>query len=299
MDPSASDPRPPPGDLAARARAVEAYLAGWIERRRLPARLREGLVYALLGGGKRIRPALVLLAAEAVGGSAEAALPAAGALELVHTFSLVHDDLPALDDDDLRRGRPTLHRHAGEALAVLAGDALLALAFELLSAEVPRAAQAAALTRELAAATNDMIAGQVLDTLPDPEAREDPMQRLLEIHRSKTGALIRCACRCGGLSAGAEGDRLAALGDYGAAVGLMFQMVDDVLDVTQTTEQIGKTARKDAAQSKLTYPGLIGVEASLQAIEAQRLAARRALTPLGARGAVLAELADWLAVRTR
>ena len=285
--------------LAEAAAEVEAYLAEWLAERALPENLRAAIRYAVLGGGKRIRPLLVRLSCEAVGGSPEQALPAAAAMELVHTFSLVHDDLPAMDDDDLRRGRPTLHRHTSEAMAILAGDAMLALAFEILANRAPTPGLAGALCAELAVATDDMIAGQVYDTLPDFPASTPPLARLQTIHRHKTGALIRCACRLGAMSAGERNGQLDGITRYGDAIGLMFQVVDDLLDVTQTSEHLGKTAHKDARQGKLTYPAVLGVDASRREVERLHGEACQALEPLGSGAAPLRELSAWLAKRTR
>ncbi len=289
----------PAAEFQSSARAVEAYLSDWLRRSALAKGLREAIAYVLEGGGKRVRPVLVLLSAEAAGGEREAALPAAAAIELVHSFSLVHDDLPAMDDDDLRRGRATLHRHAGEAMAILAGDAMLAHAFELLSDEVRPPGRAAALCRELSRATGEMIAGQVYDTVGGFEPALEPLERLRALHRHKTGALMRCACRLGALCAPSPEPALEALSAYGEAIGLMFQMVDDALDETQSTEHLGKRSRKDRSRRKLTYPGLIGMEATREAIEAQRQRAHACLAPLAPRSGALLALADWLAVRTR
>ncbi len=299
QDPEPKEPGQPSSQIQASARAAEAWLTRWIEGRPQPEGLREAISYVLSGGGKRIRPVLVLLSAEAAGSDQASALPAAGAIELVHSFSLVHDDLPAMDDDDLRRGRPTLHRHAGEALAILAGDAMLALAFELLASEIQPPARAALVCRELAQATCDMIAGQVYDTVGGFEPTLEPLERLRALHRHKTGALIRCACRLGALCAPAGERALEALSAYGEAIGLMFQMVDDVLDETQSTEHLGKRSRKDRSRRKLTYPGLIGLAATREEIETQRQRAHDALAPLAPHCDTLLSLADWLAERTR
>jgi geranylgeranyl diphosphate synthase type II len=285
--------------LAQAAAEVEAYLADWLAGRALPENLRAAIWYAALGGGKRVRPLLVRLSCEAVGGNASQAMPAAAAMEMVHTFSLVHDDLPAMDDDDLRRGRPTLHRQTSEAMAILAGDAMLGLAFELLANRVTSPGLAGTLCAELAVATGDMIAGQVYDTLPDFPGSTPALVRLQTIHRCKTGALIRCACRLGALSAGARDGRLDGITGYGEAIGLMFQVVDDLLDVTQTSEHLGKTARKDAKQGKLTYPAVLGVDASRREVERLHGEACRALEPLGSAATPLRELSAWLAERTR
>jgi geranylgeranyl diphosphate synthase type II len=278
---------------------VDAYLSRSLGERRLPGNLREAIRYALLAPGKRMRPILVLRSCEAVGGRLAAALPAAAAVEMVHAFSLVHDDLPAMDDDDLRRGRPTLHKHTSEAMAVLAGDALLGLAVELVATRLEPPALANAVGRELIVGANDMIAGQVYDTLPDAGAPADPLERLRTIHRHKTGALIRAACRMGGLCGGADERPLEGLTRFAEAIGLMFQAVDDLLDVTQTTEHLGKTAGKDADQSKLTYPSVLGLPGTRREIERLRAEALAALREVGERSAPLGRLCEYLAVRTR
>jgi len=277
---------------------VESYLSAYIDQRPFPANLAEAIRYALLGGGKRLRPILVVRCGQAVGGEIEQALPPAGAIEMIHCFSLVHDDLPAMDDDDLRRGRPTLHKHTNDAMAILAGDAMNTLAFELLAQRAGSDTLAAQLIGELATATNDMIAGQVYDTLPEFSDDVDAMTRLRTIHRNKTGALIRCACRMGAISGGADGEELAAITRYGEAIGLMFQVVDDVLDVTQTTEHLGKTAAKDVAQGKLTYPSLIGLEASREEIARLQAEAHDSLQTFDSAADPLRELCDYMAVRS-
>ena len=264
-----------------------------------PRRLREAIRYSLLAPGKRLRPMLALLAAEACGADDDAALPAACAVEMVHAYSLVHDDLPAMDDDDLRRGRPTLHRHTSEAMAILAGDAMMALAYDVIFTQISDPGKARDIATELTAGTNDMIAGQVYDTLPDFEATVTPLERLKTIHRHKTGALIRVACRMGAMCGNASADSLQALTDYGEAVGLMFQIVDYLLDVTQTTEQLGKTAGKDVQQDKLTYPGVLGIERSGTEVHRLRQAAHDALAPLGPAAKPLHDLCDFMAVRTK
>src|SRR5262245_8870950 len=218
---------------------VEGYLRRRLEEFDLPENLAEAIRYAVLGGGKRLRPGLVLLCCQAGGGTRQQALPAAGAIELIHTFSLVHDDLPAMDDDDLRRGRPTLHVHAGEAMAILAGDAMVTLAFEFIAHSDLDADCRIKLTGELARATPCMINGQVLDTLGGFTEGLSEQDRLGMIHHNKTGALIRAACRMGAICAKAPTATLNAITHYGEAMGLMFQIVDDLLDVTQSTEHIG------------------------------------------------------------
>jgi len=278
---------------------VETYLDEFLTSRALPDNLREAMRYAVLGPGKRMRPILVFRGCEAAGGAVDDALAPAAAIEMIHAFSLVHDDLPAMDDDDLRRGRATLHRHTSEPMAILAGDALMGLAFELIATQVDDAALSRALTRELTHGTNEMIAGQVYDTLPDFSADTEALQQLEAIHRHKTGALIRAAVRMGALCAPADAEQLDRLGQYAEAIGLMFQVVDDVLDATQSTEQLGKTAGKDATQEKLTYPALIGLDASRREVQRLHDQALAALTPFGPAGEHLRELARYLAVRTK
>jgi len=285
--------------FAATAREVEGYLEGWLAARPLPDNLASAVRHVLLAGGKRVRPFLTLYACEAVGGERAAAMAPAAAMEMVHTFSLVHDDLPAMDDAAQRRGRPTLHVRDSEAMAVLAGDALFGLAFELLADRLVDPSLAGRLCGELATASNDMIAGQVYDTLPDFDASMEPMARLEQIHRNKTGALIRCACRMGAMCGGADAEALAAITAYAEAVGLMFQVVDDILDVTQTAGHLGKDANHDAAQGKLTYPALLGLEQSRAEVDRLHQVATDALAPLGGQADALLALSNWLSVRTR
>jgi len=285
-------------ELTAPAASVERYLEAFLDDRPLPDNLREATKYALLGGGKRLRPILVARSCEAVGGDAQIALPPAAAIELIHCFSLVHDDLPAMDDDDMRRGRPTLHKQTSDAMAILAGDLMSALAFELLSEKL-KPEEAGRIVHELATATNNMIAGQVYDTLPQFGDDVPPLERLQTIHRNKTGALIRCACRMGVIVGGADAAQLNAVTRHAEAIGLMFQVVDDVLDVTQTSEHLGKTAGKDEQQGKLTYPALIGLEASRDEIGRLHDEAIAALDGFGAAAEPLRQLCRYMAVRSR
>ncbi len=265
----------------------------------LPANLLEAINYSLLSGGKRLRPLLCMRAAEAVGAGAEAAVPAACAIEMVHAFSLVHDDLPAMDDDDLRRGRPTCHVKYGEAMAILSGDALATLPYALLEREVADRALAARLIAELAQATALMIAGQVFDTLGGLPEGMAAAERVELIHRNKTGALLRAACRMGGLCGGGDGRAIGALTEYGESVGLMFQIVDDLLDVTQTAEELGKRAQKDAQAGKVTYPAVFGIEKCRGMVEALRKSAVESVRPFGESGTALAMLADRMAQRRK
>ncbi len=293
-----------PDRLLACVPRVDAFLRGWVRSRGLPTGVRRAVEYALLGGGKRLRPVLAWHSARAVGGRGPEALPAAAAVELVHAFSLVHDDLPAMDDDDVRRGRPTLHRHAGEAMAILAGDLMLSLAFEVLAERVHESSASSALSRELARATRGMIVGQVEDTLGG--SGRATLERLREIHQNKTGRLIEASCRMGArcaLGPGSEtpaGRRaLEAVGSYARDIGLMFQVVDDLIDVEQAAGHAGKRTGKDAAAGKLTFPVVLGVEASRGEVERLRRSAIRKAGRFGERGWGLGELADRLAVRSR
>ena len=254
----------------------------------------------MLGGGKRLRPLLALLAAEACGADLAAALPAACALEMVHTYSLIHDDLPSMDDDDLRRGRPTCHKAFDEATAVLAGDGLLTLAFEVIVRHVRPPEAAALCVKALAegAGPSGMVAGQMADL--QAEGRDDPTVEALEaIHRRKTGALLRASLKIGGIVAGASEEVLNALESYGHAVGLAFQIVDDLLDVEGDEAKLGKRVHKDSGLGKWTYPGLLGLSGSRD--RARQLAdeAVAALEPLGERGARLRALALDLLERDR
>lgn len=281
------------------AASVDSYLEQYLATVDLPTNLLDAVRYSVLGGGKRLRPVLTLLSCEAVGGLRDDALAPACALELIHAFSLVHDDLPAMDDDDMRRGRPTLHVHAGEAMAILAGDAMMSLSFELVTSGERDAVRSNAMIAELARGTTRMIAGQVYDTLGGFSGALSERQRLELIHRNKTGALITAACRMGGLSGGATKAQLAALTGYGEAVGLMFQIVDDLLDVTQSSEHLGKAAGKDESAGKLTFPGLLGVEQSRKEVDALEAAAMEVLAPLGSAADGLRDLCRYLAIRTK
>lgn len=278
---------------------VESYIRQFVRSRPMPRNLQEAVEYALLGGGKRVRPILVIRACEAVGGDPDRAMPAAGAIELIHNFSLVHDDLPAMDDDDLRRGRPTLHKHAGEAMAILAGDMMMGLAFELLVTRTRPVVLAARIATELIEATNNMINGQVYDTLPDFDDCMTDIQKLQTIHHNKTGALIRCSGRMGALAGDADDSQLHAIMTYAESLGLMFQVVDDLLDVTQSTDHLGKAAGKDVDAGKLTYPGVLGIDASRREVARLRDVALSAIEPLGEPADPLRQICEFFAVRTR
>jgi geranylgeranyl diphosphate synthase type II len=237
------------------------------------ARLQEAMHYSLEAGGKRVRPVLCVLAAEAVGGTLEEALPCALALELIHTYSLIHDDLPAMDDDDLRRGRPTSHKVFGEGHAILAGDGLLTEAFRVLAGEgtlaAERRVEAVKVLAE-AAGWRGMVGGQALDLQGEALTRQGggyDLQHLQLIHRLKTGALLRASLELGAVAAGAAEGHRRALRESGAALGLAFQIQDDILDATSTTEQMGKRVGKDQGRGKITYPALLGLPGARQALK--------------------------------
>jgi geranylgeranyl diphosphate synthase type II len=274
---------------------MDAALDRWVPAESAdPESIHKAMRYSLFAGGKRIRPLLCIASAEAVSESPEGIENAGCSLELIHTYSLIHDDLPALDNDDLRRGRPTCHKAFGEAMAILAGDALLTLAFEILSA-LPNtdACRRIRLVRELASAAGTvggMIAGQVHDLEGE---QQQPTATLLEsIHRAKTGALLRASVRIGAIYGGADERQLAALTSFGEHIGLAFQIVDDILDVEQSSEELGKTAGKDAQQHKITFPLVYGLERSKEMAEQERLAAHAALQSTDGRSKRLREFAD-------
>jgi geranylgeranyl diphosphate synthase type II len=246
--------------------------------------------YSVFAGGKRLRPALVLLGVRASGGIEEPVLPAAAAVEMVHTYSLIHDDLPSMDDDDLRRGQATCHRVFGEAIAILAGDALHTLAFETLGA-FPDPVRAVAMVRDLARAcgTRGMVGGQAADL--EAEGKAPDVAVVEGIHRRKTGALIAASLRLGALASGAPEAVLRALGEYGDRVGLAFQVVDDLLDEEGLRQDLGKTPGKDRLRGKMTYPAAVGMEASRARAAALAAEARRAVRGLPG-DALLAELSD-------
>lgn len=281
--------------LKERVRQVDAELDRLTPAETTPPEvIHRAMRYSLFAGGKRIRPVLCLEASRAVAGEdVEGIHAVAASLELVHTYSLIHDDLPALDNDDLRRGRPTNHKVFGEAMAILAGDALLTLAFEVLGGTGD-----ARLVQELSSAcgtVGGMIGGQVHDLEGE---NATPTAELLErIHRAKTGALLRASVRLGALHAGATAEQLDALSCYGEYAGLAFQIVDDVLDIEQSSETLGKTAGKDAEQHKITFPAVYGLAASKRMAEEQRRLAHEALAEFGDRARRLRELADLIVER--
>src|SRR5450432_766158 len=295
--------------LAQQQRLVDAELDRLVPpESTAPETIHRAMRYSLFAGGKSIRPILCIEAARSVancpphrmgGGSPDGVIAAACSLELIHTYSLIHDDLPALDNDDYRRGKLTNHKVFGEAMAILAGDSLLTLAFQVL-AQLPVSGDCRArLILELSTASGTvggMIGGQVADL--EGEGKP-PDARLLEtIHRAKTGALLRASLRLGAIYAGATDPQYAALSCYGEHVGLAFQIVDDILDVEESSEALGKTAGKDAAQQKITFPAVYGIERSREMAEQERLEAHRFLQPFDDRAQRLRELADLVVQRS-
>ena len=304
MDAQVSD-APRTADFAARVLACQARIEGVLERAlALPdpgtQRLREAMRYSVLGAGKRLRPTLVYLTGESLGAPLARLDAPAAAVELIHVYSLVHDDLPAMDDDDLRRGRPTCHRAYDEATAILVGDALQALGFEVLanepmdvSAEV-RLEMLRVLLR--ATGTGGMAGGQAVDLAA--VGQKLSIGAVENMHRRKTGALIQCSVLLGALAAGVSGGReLAALQHFGAEIGLAFQIQDDILDVEGDPTLLGKSTGADAALAKPTYPSTVGLATSRGRADGLRDAAIAALEPLGERGAALAQLADFVVNR--
>ncbi len=293
---------------------VDQALDGSLKPRQgMPESLRQAMAYSLLAPGKRLRPLLVLLACEACGGVEAKALPAACAVEMVHTYSLIHDDLPSMDDDDLRRGLPTCHKQFGEALAILAGDALLTLAFEVLAEGCP-GRTAAACCRELAsgAGAYGMVGGQVDDLAFEgklarsaSDGSSTSLEDLEFLHARKTGALFRASLRMGvwaaqgELADGADPELLKLFDVYGRCFGQAFQITDDLLDVEGSAEQTGKRVRKDADRGKLTYPALLGATESRQRAERLCQEACRVLLPLGSAGERLGQLARYVVERDR
>jgi len=276
-------------------RALDRYLPKENAR---PTTIHKAMRYSLFAGGKRLRPILCLAAAEAAGGRIDNALPLACAMECIHTYSLVHDDLPSMDNDDLRRGRPTCHKVFGDGIAVLAGDALLTIAFEIVSRVKPTPRyDISILLREIAVAAGSqkLIAGQVADL--EAEGKGIGRAELRYIHENKTAAILTTSVRLGAMSANANPKQLAAITKFGRALGLAFQIIDDILDVTQTSEKLGKSAGKDVAAKKATYPAVIGLDKSRA--EAKRLTkqAHNSLSIFGKKADALHALANYLLER--
>ena len=271
--------------------ALDAYVKAWTGA---PELLVEAARYSLFAGGKRLRPALALGAAEIVAGDDAPALPSACALEMIHTYSLIHDDLPAMDNDDLRRGRPTLHKVYGDATAILAGDALLTMAFDVLAE-----ANNIQVIKEVAqaAGAGGMVGGQVIDL--QSEGKRLELDALRQLHSCKTGALIRVAVRAGAILAGADSGDLEALTRYGEQIGLAFQIADDILDVTGTEENLGKPIGSDVANEKSTYPALLGLDKSRELAQNAVDAALEALHPFGPEANTFRQLATYIVERKK
>jgi geranylgeranyl diphosphate synthase type II len=285
--------------LAQQQKLVDAQLDRLVPTESTPPEtIHRAMRYSLFAGGKRIRPILCIEAARAVSDSVEGVVAASCALELIHTYSLIHDDLPALDNDDYRRGKLTNHKVFGDAMAILAGDALLTLAFQVLAQLAIAGDRKILLVAELAAASGTvggMLGGQVADL--EGEGKPPEASLLETIHRAKTGALLRASLRLGAIYAGASGEQYAGLSRYGEHVGLAFQIVDDILDVEASSESLGKTAGKDAAQHKITFPAVYGLEASRRMAEEECAHAHATLAPFGPRAERLHELADLIVQR--
>lgn len=282
--------------LASRQKMVDDALQAYLPKQNVkPKTIHKAMRYSVFAGGKRLRPILCLAAGECCGGEASAALPLACAVECIHTYSLIHDDLPCMDDDDLRRGMPTSHKVFGEAIAVLTGDALLTFAFEL-AAQVPAWPRYSLrdIISELAIASGsrNLIAGQVADL--ESEGKRVSLPALRFIHQSKTAALLRSSIRLGAMSANASPTRLQTLSDFGTSLGLAFQVIDDILDVTQSSETLGKSAGKDLVSEKATYPSVIGLDESRKVAKRLTEEAHRSLHPFARRAEILHELADYL-----
>ncbi|UCG78847.1 MAG: polyprenyl synthetase family protein [Nitrospirota bacterium] len=278
---------------------VNSFLEDYLSEPFLPPKLHESVRYSLMAGGKRVRPILCMAAYEACGGDPKDILPQAAALELIHTYSLVHDDLPAMDDDDLRRGRPTNHIVFGEAMAILAGDALLTDAFRIFSeSKTISAEKLIAGTCELAASAGifGMVAGQAQDIISE---KAEPDRETLEfIHLNKTAALIKCAVRIGALLSQAGPDTVDHLTEYGKKIGLAFQVVDDILDIVSSTEELGKPSGSDQEKSKMTYPSLYGIERSREIAAELVDNAKTAAGKIEGDPSILIDLADYLLERT-
>jgi geranylgeranyl diphosphate synthase type II len=287
------------GYLVARQKEVDRALDRFLPKASVkPSTIHQAMRYSLFAGGKRLRPILCLAAAEGCGGLTTSALPLACALECIHTYSLIHDDLPSMDNDDFRRGRATCHKVFGDGIAILAGDALLTVAFEIAAtAKTWPGYNLREIIREIsiAAGSRKLIAGQVADL--EGEGKKLNRAELRYIHENKTAALLTTSVRLGAMSANATARQLRAISDFGYALGLAFQVIDDILDVTQTSEKLGKSAGKDAAAQKATYPAVLGLEKSRR--EAARLTHRAhdALRGLGKNADRLHEIANYLLER--
>ena len=285
--------------LESRQAKIDAALDRYLPKENVrPATIHKAMRYSLFAGGKRLRPILTLSAAEACGGKIDNALPLACAMECIHTYSLVHDDLPSMDNDDFRRGRPTCHKVFGDGIAVLAGDALLTIAFEIVSrAKPPHRYDPFTLLREVAVAAGSrkLIAGQVADL--EAEGKKVGLADLRYIHQNKTAAILTASVCLGAMSANATAKELAAITNFGLVLGFAFQVIDDILDVSQTSEKLGKSAGKDIAAQKATYPAIIGLTKSRAEAKHLTKRAHAALSIFGNKADALHELANYLLER--
>lgn len=288
--------------LADVRRAVETALDGLVPAsEEQPTRLHEAVRWSLFAGGKRVRPAIVMAVGDTFGAERDRLIKTAAAVEMIHTYSLIHDDLPAMDDDDLRRGRATCHKQFDEATAILTGDVLQTLAFKTIVDDTELTAemrvQLVSLLASASGTPDGMVAGQQLDL--DAEGADLGLDDVRSIHSRKTGALISAAARAGAIIGNASEPAIAAIGEYADKLGLLFQVTDDLLDVTQSTEGLGKTAGKDAAVQKATYPSLLGIDSTKAAVEAIRSEACGSLDAIGRDTSLLRSLAQHLAGRTK
>lgn len=285
--------------LKERIELIDRQLDKYLEVKDNPQNIiYEAMRYSVFAGGKRLRPVLMLLICEMCGGDTNDVLPFACALEMIHTYSLIHDDLPAMDNDDLRRGQPTSHKKFGEATAILAGDALLNKAFEVVSAysgnDASRAMKAINILAR-SSGTEGMIGGQIVDMLS--EDKEITLDELRYLHLNKTGAIIRSACAIGAVMAGAGDEQIKAVDGFAKNLGIAFQIQDDILDVTGTEEELGKPIGSDAEEGKNTYVSLLGIEKAAEMSKEHSAAAKRALDTFGKKADILKQLTDYLTDR--
>lgn len=281
------------------AKVVNVAIEGYLTPREttIPEQLRKAMRYSLEAGGKRLRPTMLIMACRACGGQEIVAMPAAAAIEMIHTYSLIHDDLPAMDNDDMRRGKPTNHMVFGDGVAILAGDALLTLAFHVVASHVQKDSLVRKLVIELsdAAGASGMIGGQAQDILN--ENMGGTLEMVKYIHTHKTAMMFRAATRMGALCGDADDQMIDVLGDYGLKLGLAFQVIDDLLDVTSSATEMGKQTQKDAAAGKLTYPSVVGIEDSQRHADELIDEALASLKSLGENGQQLCQLAEMIAKR--
>lgn len=285
-------------ELAARKQLIDEFLADYIKKQEMPQLLKEAISYSLLAGGKRLRPILVMEGSALVGGEPDRVLPVGAALEMIHTYSLIHDDLPCMDDDDLRRGKLTNHKVYGEAVATLAGDGLLTLAFELLADyQHPDAGVKVRIIKEIsrAAGPGGMVGGQVIDITSEGVQLE--LEDLKRMHCLKTGALFKAALRTGALAAGARGEELARVTGFAEAFGLLFQVTDDLLDVEGDSRKLGKAVGRDQKLDKATYPGILGLDRAKEMADDILAEALEALKPFGAKAEFLKSLTRFVRYR--